>query len=49
MIDTEEVIFLLGLGLTATGLWLFSPAISLTISGVIFMWVGYARAGGEES
>jgi len=34
--------------LTTTGLWLFSPALSLTVAGVIFMSTAYLRAGGGD-
>jgi len=46
--EIEDIIFFIGLLLTTTGLWLFSPALSLTIAGVILMLRGYLRAGGES-
>ena len=50
-VDFEDVMFFAGLGLTAIGLWIWSPAISLTVSGVIFMVLSYLKAnpgGGKE-
>jgi len=47
-IDMNDLIFFIGLGITTTGLWLYSPAVSLTATGGILMWTGYARAGGEN-
>jgi hypothetical protein len=46
-IDLDDVMFFIGLALTTTGLWMFSPALSLTTAGVIFMLAGYMRAGGD--
>jgi len=46
--DINDIIFFLGIGLFSTGLWLYSPAVSLTLTGVIFMLTGYLRAGGES-
>ncbi len=46
-IDFNDVMFFTGVGLTTTGLWMFNPALSLTVAGVIFMTVGYLRAGGD--
>jgi len=47
-IDWNDLIFFIGLGITTTGLWLYSPAFSLTVTGGILMWAGYARAGGDN-
>ena len=47
-IDINDIIFFAGVGLTTTGLWLFSPAVSLAVTGVIFMATGYLRAGGDD-
>ena len=46
-IDFDDILFFFGLILTTTGLWLFNPALSLIVAGVIFMLVGFMRAGGE--
>ncbi len=47
-IDINDIIFLIGLGCMTTGLWLYSPSVSLSATGGILMWAGYARAGGEN-
>jgi hypothetical protein len=44
-IDFNDILFFAGVGLTTTGLWMFNPALSLTVAGVIFMAVGWLRAG----
>jgi len=44
-IDLLDIIFFIGLIITGTGLWLFNPAISLTVCGVIIMSIAYMRAG----
>jgi hypothetical protein len=46
-IDGNDIIFFVGLIFTSTGLWLFNPALSLSIAGVILMTVGWLRAGGD--
>ena len=48
-IDINDIIFFLGLGLVTTGLWIYEPAVSLTVTGVIFMWAAYSRAGGDNN
>lgn len=49
-IDSNDIIFFLGMVLTSIGLWLWSPALSLTAAGAIFMLFGYMRAspGGDK-
>lgn len=47
-IDFNDLIFFIGLGLLTTGLWLYSPAVSLTVTGAILMLTAYARAGGDK-
>ena len=44
-IDLLDIIFFMGLIITGTGLWLFNPAISLTVCGVIIMSIAYMKAG----
>lgn len=46
-IDLDDVICFIGVILTTIGLWMFNPALSLTVAGVIFMLIGYLRAGGD--
>jgi len=46
-IDFDDVMFFIGLILTTTGLWIWSSALSLSVAGVIFMFVGWYRAGGD--
>jgi hypothetical protein len=46
-IDLNDIIFFIGLASFSYGLWLFNPAISFIATGVIFMSVGYLRAGGD--
>jgi len=47
-IDINDIIFFLGLGVSAKGLWLYSPAVSLTVTGGILMLAAYMRAGGDS-
>lgn len=49
-IDFNDILFFLGLGLLTTGLWIYSPAVSLTVTGAILMFAAYSRAdsGGEK-
>ena len=44
-IDLLDIIFFIGLIITGSGLWLFNPAISLTVCGVIIMSIAYMKAG----
>lgn|GEM_PF-2462616 len=44
-VDSNDILFFSGTTLTTTGLWLFSPALCLTVAGVIFMAFGWLRAG----
>ena len=46
-IDSNDIIFFAGLIILAIGLWIFNPALSLTISGIIFMIVGWFWEGGD--
>ena len=46
-IDFNDILVFAGIVITTTGLWMFNPALSLIIAGVIFMVVGYMRAGGD--
>ncbi len=46
-IDIDDILFFVGFGLLTIGLWLFNPAVSLSVSGVILMYVSYRRAGGD--
>ena len=47
-IDFNDVLFFIGLGTLTTGLWLYLPAVSLTVTGAILMLTSYARAGGDK-
>ena len=47
-INWNDLIFFVGIVSFTTGLWLYSPAVSLTLTGVIFMLTGYMRAGGDQ-
>jgi len=49
-IDFNDILFFIGLGLLTTGLWIYSPAVSLTVTGAILMLAAYARtaSGGEK-
>jgi len=44
-IDFDDVMFFVGVALITIGLWIVNPAISLIATGVIFMSVGWLRAG----
>lgn len=46
--DWNDVLFFIGLGLFTTGLWIYSPAVSLTATGAILMRTAYMRAGGDK-
>jgi len=46
-IDSNDIIFGVGLLLFAYGLWIYNPAVSYVATGVIFMVVGFLRAGGD--
>lgn len=46
-IDFNDILVFSGVVLITIGLWMFNPALSLIIAGVIFMVVGYMRAGGD--
>jgi len=46
-IDCNDIMFGAGVILFSYGLWLFSPAVSCILTGVIFMAVGWLRAGGN--
>ena len=47
-ITFDDIIFFIGLGLTTTGLWMYSPSVSLTVTGGFLMLIGFARAGGDK-
>jgi len=47
-IDINDIIFFIGLGLMAYGLYLYSASVSLTVTGAILMFTAYARAGGDN-
>lgn len=40
MIDVYDVMAIIGLGMLGTGLWLVSPALSLSVVGVIVLAIG---------
>lgn len=39
-IDAADIVMIIGLGLMATGLWLFEPIIALVIIGTILWKMG---------
>ena len=45
--DSNDIIFFIGILIMAIGLWLWNPALSLTATGVILMAIGWLRAGGD--
>lgn len=53
--DAYDALALLGLGVLGTGLWLFSPALSLTVVGSLLLAAGVlgsmwrARRSGKGS
>ena len=48
-ININDIIFFVGLALMTTGLWLFSPAVSVTATGGILMLISYPRDAGGDS
>lgn len=46
-IDSNDIVFGVGLSFFAYGLWIYSPTVSYVATGVIFMLVGFLRAGGD--
>ena len=44
----NDILFFIGLVLMTIGLWLYSPAVSLSATGGILMLTTYLRAGGDS-
>jgi hypothetical protein len=48
-LDIFDVLAFIGILLLATGLWLVSPALSLTVVGILLLGIGLAGARGPGS
>ena len=47
LIDINDVFVFTGIGLVGYGLWLIYPPMCWIVIGILFMAIGWLRAGGD--